>query len=89
MNFQLLGIVLVIMTHMYIFLINRIMENEQRHYELRSGSRSRSITPLVQSHVLVEPEMVERHYDLRNQSRERSHTPGEIANSRRSSFKTL
>ncbi|XP_076685866.1 klaroid protein isoform X3 [Andrena cerasifolii] len=66
-----------------------IMENEQRHYELRSGSRSRSITPLVQSHVVVEPEMVERHYDLRNQSRERSHTPGEIANSRRSGFKTL
>ncbi|XP_076685863.1 klaroid protein isoform X2 [Andrena cerasifolii] len=65
------------------------MENEQRHYELRSGSRSRSITPLVQSHVVVEPEMVERHYDLRNQSRERSHTPGEIANSRRSGFKTL
>ncbi|XP_043516983.1 uncharacterized protein LOC122532342 [Frieseomelitta varia] len=60
------------------------MENEQRHYELRSGSRSRSRTPLVQSSTTtIEPETLEHHYHLRNLSRERSHTPGEIANVKR------
>ncbi|KOX67837.1 hypothetical protein WN51_06882 [Melipona quadrifasciata] len=60
------------------------MENEQRHYELRSGSRSRSRTPLVQSSTTtIEPETLEHHYHLRNLSRERSHTPGEIVNVKR------
>lgn len=63
------------------------MENEQRHYELRSGSRSRSRTPLIQNSTLIEPETLEHHYDLRSQSREKSYTPGEIANSKKSAFK--
>lgn len=65
------------------------MENEQQHYELRSGSRSRSQTPLVQNHVSVEPEVNEHHYDLRNKSRERSHTPGEAVQSKRTSPRSL
>lgn len=65
------------------------MESEQRYYELRSGSRSRSQTPSVQAHALIEGEIVEHHYDLRNRSRERSGTPGEIINSKKSVFKTL
>ncbi|PBC25807.1 SUN domain-containing protein [Apis cerana cerana] len=62
------------------------MENEQRHYELRSGSRSRSRTPLIQT-TLIEPETLEHHYDLRSQSREKSYIPGEIANNKKSGFK--
>ncbi|XP_034189562.2 uncharacterized protein LOC117608476 [Osmia lignaria lignaria] len=54
------------------------MENE-RHYGLRSGSRSRSQTPLVQNRALIEPEILEHHYDLRSRSKERSHTPGEVS----------
>ncbi|XP_076173531.1 uncharacterized protein LOC143149771 isoform X3 [Ptiloglossa arizonensis] len=65
------------------------MENEQRHYELRSGSRSRSQTPLVHSRALVESESLEHNYDLRNRSRERSHTPGESTSSRRSGSRSL
>ncbi|XP_012149292.2 uncharacterized protein LOC100875464 isoform X1 [Megachile rotundata] len=60
------------------------MENEQRHYGLRSGSRSRSQTPLIQNRALIEPETLEHHYDLRSHSKERSHTPGEVTNNRRS-----
>ncbi|XP_012235981.1 klaroid protein-like isoform X2 [Linepithema humile] len=65
------------------------MEGEQRHYELRSRSRSRSHTPMVPSHPLVELEVTEHHYDLRNKSRERSHTPGEVTSSRRSGSRSL
>ncbi|XP_076629520.1 uncharacterized protein LOC143345861 [Colletes latitarsis] len=65
------------------------MENEQRHYELRSGSRSRSQTPLVLGRALIEPETLEHHYDLRNRSRERSHTPAESTSSRRSGSRSL
>ncbi|XP_011880580.1 PREDICTED: SUN domain-containing protein 2-like isoform X2 [Vollenhovia emeryi] len=65
------------------------MESEQRHYELRSRSRSRSHTPMVPSRPPPEPEMTERHYDLRNWSRERSHTPGEVTSSRRSGSRSL
>ncbi|XP_076246899.1 uncharacterized protein LOC143186917 isoform X2 [Calliopsis andreniformis] len=64
------------------------MDNE-RHYELRSGSRSRSHTPLVHSHASIEPDITEHHYDLRNRSRERSHTPGENINIKRSSSRSL
>lgn len=63
------------------------MENEQRHYELRSGSRSRSRTPLIQTSTLIEPETLEHHYELRSQSREKSYTSGEIANNKKSGFK--
>lgn len=63
------------------------MENEQRHYELRSGSRSRSRTPLIQTNTLIEPETLEHHYELRSQSREKSYTSGEIANNKKSGFK--
>nr|XP_033330499.1 uncharacterized protein LOC117222734 isoform X1 [Megalopta genalis]XP_033330501.1 uncharacterized protein LOC117222734 isoform X2 [Megalopta genalis] len=59
-------------------------ESEQRYYELRSGSRSRSHTPLVQNRALAETEISDHHYDLRNRSRERSSTPGETMNSKRS-----
>lgn len=65
------------------------MENEQRHYELRSGSRSRSRTPLVQTCVMSEPETLEHHYHLRSLSQERSHTPGEVANTKRSGPRIL
>ena len=67
------------------FTFSKTMENEQRHYELRSGSRSRSRTPLVQQSgtTTIEPETLEHHYHLRNLSRERSRTPGEIANVKR------
>ncbi|XP_076640605.1 uncharacterized protein LOC143352165 isoform X2 [Halictus rubicundus] len=61
------------------------MESEQRYYELRSGSRSRSHTPLVQNRALAESEILDRHYDLRNRSRDRSGTPGETINGKRSS----
>ncbi|XP_078040167.1 uncharacterized protein LOC144471721 [Augochlora pura] len=59
------------------------MESEQQYYELRSGSRSRSLTPLVQNRGLAETEILDHHYDLRNRSRERSSTPGETMNSKR------
>ncbi|KYN08260.1 PREDICTED: uncharacterized protein LOC108775547 [Cyphomyrmex costatus] len=65
------------------------MESEQHHYELRSRSRSRSHTPMVQNRPQQEPELTERHYDLRNWSRERSHTPGEVTSSRRSGSRSL
>ncbi|XP_076753438.1 uncharacterized protein LOC143424930 [Xylocopa sonorina] len=65
------------------------MESDQRCYELRSGSRSRSRTPFVQNRSLIEPETLEHHYDLRSQSRERSGTPGEVTNNRRSGSKIL
>ncbi|XP_012243955.1 uncharacterized protein LOC100741474 isoform X2 [Bombus impatiens] len=65
------------------------MENEQRHYELRSGSRSRSRTPLVQTCTMIEPETLEHHYHLRSLSQERSHTPGEVANTKRSGPRIL
>ncbi|CAK9802684.1 Klaroid protein [Anthophora quadrimaculata] len=58
------------------------MENE-RHYKLQSESRSRSRTPLVQSHAVTESEVPEHHYDLRSQSRERSRTPGEVRNNKK------
>ncbi|XP_017764735.1 PREDICTED: uncharacterized protein LOC108554098 isoform X2 [Eufriesea mexicana] len=62
---------------------------EQRYYELRSGSRSRSRTPLVQSCTSIEPETLEHHYDLRSRSRERSCTPGDVANNRQSGPRIL
>ncbi|XP_031843742.1 uncharacterized protein LOC116431864 isoform X2 [Nomia melanderi] len=65
------------------------MESEQRYYELRSGSRSRSQTPSVQAHALIEAEIAEHHYDLRNRSRERSGTPGEIISSKKSAYRML
>ncbi|EFN86430.1 hypothetical protein EAI_05268 [Harpegnathos saltator] len=65
------------------------MENEQHHYELRSGSRSRSHTPMVPNRPLPDLEVTEHHYDLRNRSRERSHTPGEVTSSRRSGSRSL
>lgn len=65
------------------------MENEQRHYELRSGSRSRSRTPLVQTCTMIEPETLEHHYHLRSLSQERSHTPGEVANTKKSGPRIL
>lgn len=60
------------------------MESEQGHYELRSGSRSRSRTPLVQNRALIEPEILDHHYDLRMRSREGSHNSADVGNSRRS-----
>ncbi|KZC05075.1 hypothetical protein WN55_08680 [Dufourea novaeangliae] len=65
------------------------MESEQRCYELRSTSRSRSQTPLIQTHALSESEVLEHHYDLRNRSRERSHTPGGSISSKKSASKSL
>lgn len=65
------------------------MENDQRHYELRSKSRSRSRTPLIVSNVLLDQEAAEHHYDLRRRSRERSRTPGEVTSSRRSGSRSL
>ncbi|XP_014472297.1 PREDICTED: uncharacterized protein LOC106743199 [Dinoponera quadriceps] len=65
------------------------MEHEQHHYELRSGSRSRSHTPMVPSRPLPDVEVTEHHYDLRSRSRERSHTPGEVTSSRRSGSRSL
>ncbi|XP_032674723.1 uncharacterized protein LOC116845771 isoform X2 [Odontomachus brunneus] len=65
------------------------MENEQHHYELRSGSRSRSHTPMVPNRPLPDLEVTEHHYDLRRRSRERSHTPGDVTSSRRSGTRSL
>ncbi|XP_054013999.1 klaroid protein-like [Hylaeus anthracinus] len=65
------------------------MENEQHHYELRSGSRSRSQTPLVHSRALLEPEIPEHHYVSQNQSRERSRTPAESTSSKQSGSRSL
>lgn len=72
-----------------ISLFDRKMENEQHHYELRSGSRSRSHTPMVPNRPLPDLEVTEHHYDLRRRSRERSHTPGEVTSSRRSGTRSL
>ncbi|XP_016844032.2 uncharacterized protein LOC100120295 isoform X1 [Nasonia vitripennis] len=61
--------------------------SEQKHYELRSRSRSRSETPQILSRTVTENEGSEHHYELR--SRDRSMTPGEVTSSRRSASRSL
>ncbi|XP_014207848.1 uncharacterized protein LOC106638957 [Copidosoma floridanum] len=66
------------------------MEGDQKSYDLRRRSRSRSETPLILNKTEGENDGSEHHYDLRSKSRDRSMTPGiEVSSSRRSTSRSL
>lgn len=66
------------------------MESDQKTYDLRSRSRSRSETPLMFNQIEGENKNFEYTYDLRSKSRDRSITPGfEVSSSTKSTPKPL